>query len=99
MSSALAASSLLASNVRRIDTVIGSFILGAIVGGAAVWYYGPQVRTYVDEASRSVRSRAADTLQSAAESLQSARQAVEPGGSTGTTGSTGMAGGAERRVV
>lgn len=78
--------------------MIGSFILGAIVGGAAVWYYGPQVRTYVDETSRSVRSRAADTLQTAAETLQSARQAVEPGGSRGATGTAGMAGGTERRV-
>lgn len=76
--------------------MIGRFILGAIVGGAAVWYYGPRLREYVDDASRNVRTRAADTLQSAAETLQSAKQAVEP--SQGARG-TEMAGGQERRVV
>lgn len=78
--------------------MIGSFLLGAIVGGAAMWYYGPQVRRYVDDTSRSVRTRAADTLQSAAETLQSARQTMEPGSATGTSGA-GMTGGPERRAV
>lgn len=77
--------------------MIGAFVLGAVVGGTVVWYYGPQVRTYVDETSRSMRSRAADTLQSAAETLQSAKQAVEPG--SGGSSTPGMAGSSERRAV
>ncbi|MGH7391087.1 MAG: hypothetical protein ACREM3_16760 [Candidatus Rokuibacteriota bacterium] len=58
--------------------MIASFVIGAIVGGAALWYYGPRLKDHVDETSRTVRSRTADTLQTAAETLQSAKQAVEP---------------------
>lgn len=77
--------------------MIGAFVLGAVVGGTVVWYYGPQVRTYVDETTRSMRSRAADTLQSAAETLQSAKQTVEPGPGSGNTAE--MAGRPERRAL
>jgi len=59
--------------------VIGSFIFGAIFGGAAVWVYRDQLREYFDDKTRVARSRAADTLQSAAEGLQSAKETLEGG--------------------
>ena len=58
------------------------FILGAIIGGAAVWLYGDQMRTYLnylDDKTRQARSKAADTLQAAAEGLQSAKGTLEGG--------------------
>ncbi|HSE92339.1 MAG TPA: hypothetical protein VLF19_03465 [Methylomirabilota bacterium] len=80
--------------------MIGSFVIGAIAGGVAVWYYGPRIKDYVDETSRTVRSRTADTLQSAAETLQSAKQAVEPGSGSGAhgAGDPGVMGSHERRI-
>jgi hypothetical protein len=61
--------------------VIG-FILGAVIGGAAVWLYGEQMRTYLsylDDKTRDVRSKAADTLQAAAEGLQTSKGSSEGG--------------------
>ena len=59
--------------------MIGSFILGALTGGAIVWFYGRDIREYVDDKTSTVRTRAADTLQSAAEGLQSAKDKIETG--------------------
>jgi hypothetical protein len=67
--------------------VIGSFIFGALIGGAAVWFYRDQLREYLDEKTRTARTRAADTLQSASDSLQSAKETLEGG-----------LGGKERRI-
>ena len=59
--------------------MIGTFLMGIIMGGAAVYFYGPQIREYLDDKTRTARTRAADTLQSAAEGLQSAKESVEGG--------------------
>ncbi len=59
--------------------MIGTFIFGALMGGAAVWFYRDQLREYLDEQTRSARTRAADTLQSASEGLQSAKETLEGG--------------------
>jgi hypothetical protein len=59
--------------------MVGTFLMGIIMGGAAVYFYGPQIREFLDDKSRTVRSRAADGLQSAAEGLQSAKESVEGG--------------------
>lgn len=59
--------------------MIGSFIVGAIMGGAAVWLYGREIREYVEDRTRGARDKAADTLQAAAEGLQSAKDKVEGG--------------------
>jgi len=59
--------------------VIRSFLFGALIGGAAVWIYRDQLREYVDDKTKVARSRAADTLQSAAEGLQSAKETLEGG--------------------
>ena len=67
--------------------MIGSFIFGALIGGATVWFYRDQLRDYVDDKTRVARSRAADTLQTASEGLQSAKETLEGG-----------LGGKERRI-
>lgn len=59
--------------------MIGSFLMGVIMGGAAVYFYGPQIREYLDEKTKTARSRAADTLQAASEGLQAAKETVEGG--------------------
>lgn len=48
------------------------FVLGAIVGGAAMYFYGERIRDYADQTTRGARDRAADTLHAAADSLQAA---------------------------
>jgi len=56
---------------------MGRFILGVIVGAAAVWFYGREIFEYVDEKTRMAREKAADTLQSAAETLQGAKETID----------------------
>jgi len=57
---------------------MGRFILGVIIGAAAVWFYGRDIIEYVDDKTRLARTKAADTLHSAAETLQQgAREARE----------------------
>ena len=40
------------------------FILAALAGGLAVWYWGDEFRRYIDGKTRRVRDRAVDKLQS-----------------------------------
>jgi hypothetical protein len=40
------------------------FIVGAIAGGLAVWYWGDQIREFADSRTQGVRKGAADTLRS-----------------------------------
>lgn len=68
--------------------MIGSFLLGALVGAATMWLYGRDIVLYVDERTRSARTHVAETLQSAAEMVQGSKQ--PPAGSEGGLG--------ERRV-
>src|SRR5207245_7236507 len=56
---------------------MGRFLLGMIVGAAAVWFYGRDLIEYVDDKTRIARSKAADTLHSAAETLQGARETID----------------------
>src|SRR5262249_59241404 len=57
---------------------MGRFILGVIVGAAAVWVYRRALIEYVDDKTRLAPSKAADTLQSAAQTLQGARETIDP---------------------
>jgi len=59
--------------------VIKSFILGAIAGGAAMWFYGDQIRETVDDATSGVRTRAAEQMHTVADTLQSVAQTVDQG--------------------
>ncbi|PYM95761.1 MAG: hypothetical protein DME08_15130 [Candidatus Rokuibacteriota bacterium] len=56
---------------------MGRFLLGMIVGAAAVWFYGRDLIDYVDDKTRIARSKAADTLHSAAETLQGPRETID----------------------
>lgn len=48
------------------------FIMGAIVGGIVVWLWRDELREYVDQRTRDVRSRAADRLRLVQEKTESA---------------------------
>ncbi len=65
--------------------MIGSFLFGAILGGAAVWFYGRELREFIDDRTRAARGRAADTLQAASQGLQAAKESLE-GGLSGKEG-------------
>jgi hypothetical protein len=59
--------------------VIKSFLLGAIAGGAAMWFYGEQIREVVDDATCGVRTRAAEQMHTVADTLQSVADTVDQG--------------------
>ena len=40
------------------------FLLGALAGALAMWYWGDDIREYLESRTRDVRGRAVDTLQS-----------------------------------
>jgi hypothetical protein len=44
-----------------------AFILGAIMGGVAVWLWGREIEGYVGEKTRGVRAQAADAMQAVEE--------------------------------
>jgi gas vesicle protein len=44
-----------------------AFVLGAIIGAAAVWLWGPDIKEYVEEKTRGVRSKAADGVRTVEE--------------------------------
>jgi hypothetical protein len=51
--------------------MIGGFIIGVIAGSVAMWKYGPQIREFVDDKTKTVRSKAASGLKSVAETVES----------------------------
>lgn len=59
--------------------MIKSFIVGAIAGAAAMWFYGDQIRETVDDATSGVRTRAAEQMHTVADTLQSVAQTVDQG--------------------
>jgi len=44
---------------------MGRFVLGALAGGLAVWFWGDKLRQLADSKTRDVREMAADQLQAA----------------------------------
>jgi len=65
---------------------VKSFILGAITGGTIVWFWGREIRDFIDARTAGMRATAADKLQAAADGLQSvagglqaAKQTIETG--------------------
>jgi hypothetical protein len=53
------------------------FLLGAIVGGAAVWLWGREVEAYVEEKTRGVRTTVAERVRAVEET---AGQVLDRGG-------------------
>lgn len=71
--------------------MVGSFLIGVLVGAGAMWLYGRDIVMYVDDKTREARARVAETLQSAADTLQPPRQSPK-------ASSEDLIGG-ERRVI
>jgi len=44
---------------------MGRFVIGALAGGLAVWFWGDKLRQLADVKTRDVREKAADQLQAA----------------------------------
>ena len=40
------------------------FIMGAVAGSLAVWFWGEELKRYANEGGRTLRSKAAETLES-----------------------------------
>lgn len=59
--------------------MIKSFIVGAIAGATAMWFYGEQIREVVDDATSGVRTRAAEQMHTVADTLQSVADTVDQG--------------------
>ncbi len=59
-----------------------SFVLGAITGGTIVWFWGREIRQFLDEQTSGVREAAAGKLQAAADSLQAAAGGIQAAKST-----------------
>jgi hypothetical protein len=57
-----------------------SFILGAVAGSLAMWFWGDELRRHAETGTRAVRERTADTLEAvdakAGEVLDTARDQV-----------------------
>lgn len=59
--------------------MIKSFLVGAIAGGVAMWFWGDQIREALDDATSGVRTRSAEQLQGVADTLQSVADTVDQG--------------------
>jgi len=47
--------------------ISGAFVLGAIVGAAVVWLWGREMKEYVEETTRGVRTKAAEGVRAVEE--------------------------------
>lgn len=63
-----------------------TFILGAVTGGVVVWFWGREIREFIDARTLGLRQSlaarlqgAADTLQGTADSLRNAKHTIESG--------------------
>jgi len=57
--------------------ISGAFVLGAIMGAAAVWLWGREMEGYVEEKTRGVRAKAAEGVRAVEET---AGQVLDRGG-------------------
>jgi hypothetical protein len=51
----------------RRRTEMMRFMLGALAGALAMWYWGEEIRDYVDSKTRDVRDKAVEKLQTVEE--------------------------------
>jgi hypothetical protein len=65
------------SSIQGGHTVVKSFVLGAITGGPIVWFWGREIRQFIDERTSGIREAAAGKLQTAADSLQAAAGGIQ----------------------
>ena len=57
--------------------MIKSFLLGAVIGGAAVALYGRQIAEYLEDRTFTMRMKAADGLGAVVHGVESMRETVE----------------------
>jgi hypothetical protein len=57
--------------------VVKGFILGAITGGAIVWFWGREIRELIDAKTQGAREAVADRLETAASGLQSTAEKLQ----------------------
>lgn len=62
--------------------MVKSFILGAVAGGAVVWFWGREIRELVDDKTLGMREAVAGHLQSTASHLQSTVDRLQKAKST-----------------
>ncbi len=66
--------------------MLKTFILGAITGGTIVWFWGREIRDFIDGQTAGIRETAADKLQVAADGLQSVANGLQAAKNTIETG-------------
>ena len=49
-----------------------AFVLGAMIGGAAVWLWGRTIEERITEQTRAIRTKAADGIQAIEETIRPA---------------------------
>lgn len=59
--------------------MIRSFVAGAIMGATVIWIWGDRIREQIDAATSDVRTRTAGRLHGAADTLQSAADTIQEG--------------------
>jgi hypothetical protein len=72
--------------VREGKTLVKSFVLGAVTGGLVVWFWGQEIREFIDERTSGARKAVADRLQGAADGLQAAAEGLHSAKATIETG-------------
>jgi hypothetical protein len=63
--------------------ISGAFILGVIMGAAAMWLWGPEMEMYVEETAGKVLDRGGDALRRADDFLQDTKAHVSEALRTG----------------
>ena len=65
--------------------MLKAFVLGAIAGGAAVWLWRENIESFIEQQTRGIREKAADsiesvekTAESVAETLHASQEAIRP---------------------
>lgn len=49
-----------------------AFVLGAMIGGAAVWLWGRTIEERITEQTRAIRTKAADSIQAIEQTIRPA---------------------------
>ena len=63
--------------------ISGTLVLGVIMGAAAMWLWGPEMKTYVEETAEKVLDRGGDALRRADGFLQDTKAHVSEALRTG----------------
>lgn len=56
--------------------MLKSFIVGVVAGGVAYWWWGDEIRRFIDTGTLDLRKRAADTLKQAESLVETASETI-----------------------